>query len=161
MQRRVSGTYEFRRRLPDRLAGKPVPSHTLKLLRDLINPKTGCLKRELVRSLGTKDPKEAMRRNHREAQRVGILFDEAELAMVGGPANFAITEADLVDISRGVVAALLATDEAEREDGDERRLLQTREQRNQSPNLVSPVRLSQACLCSLSQRHSVIGGWAS
>jgi hypothetical protein len=115
----------------------------------------------LVRSLGTKDPKEAMRRNHREAQRVGILFDEAELAMVGGPANFAITEADLVDISRGVVAALLATDEAEREDGDERRLLQTREQRNQSPNLVSPVRLSQACLCSLSQRHSVIGGWAS
>jgi hypothetical protein len=48
MQRRASGTYEFRRRLPEALAGRPVPSHMREGFADLINVKTGRFKRELV-----------------------------------------------------------------------------------------------------------------
>ena len=47
MQRRKSGIYEFRKRLPESLAGKPAPSHMRKDFSDLINPKTGHFKREL------------------------------------------------------------------------------------------------------------------
>jgi len=67
MQRRTSGTYEFRKRLPEALAGKPVPSHMRDGFTDLINAKTGRFKRELVRSLQTKDVKEAKTRDHRAA----------------------------------------------------------------------------------------------
>lgn len=59
MQRRKSGTYEFRRRLPEALAGKPVPTHMREAFAELVNPKTSQFKREVVRSLGTKDLKEA------------------------------------------------------------------------------------------------------
>jgi hypothetical protein len=51
MQRRASGTYEFRRRLPEALAGKPATAQMRDAFPDLINPKSGCFKRELVRSL--------------------------------------------------------------------------------------------------------------
>jgi hypothetical protein len=61
MQRRVSGTYEFRRRLPEALAGKPASAQMREAFPDLINPKSGCFKRELVRSLRTKDVREAKR----------------------------------------------------------------------------------------------------
>jgi hypothetical protein len=60
MQRRVSGTYEFRKRLPEVLAGKDVPAHMRAAFGDLINTKTGCFKREFVRSLQTKDIKQAI-----------------------------------------------------------------------------------------------------
>jgi hypothetical protein len=65
MQRRASGTYEFRKRLPEALAGKPVPQHMRDGFADLIN--TGRFKRELVRSLQTKDLREAKSRDHRAA----------------------------------------------------------------------------------------------
>ncbi len=42
MQRRASGTYEFRKRLPEALAGKPVPSH----MRDAFPPERACPPRE-------------------------------------------------------------------------------------------------------------------
>ncbi len=42
MQRRASGVYEFRKRLPEALAGKPVPSHMRDVFPDLVNPKTRC-----------------------------------------------------------------------------------------------------------------------
>jgi integrase len=142
MQRRASGTYEFRRRLPDKLAGKPAPPHMRAAFSELINPETGCFKREVVRSLGTKDPKEAKRRNHQEAQRVGGLFDDAERALAGETRPATITEADLAEISREVVAELLQADEVEREEGDDRRLLQTEEDRRQWPDLVAPVPLA-------------------
>jgi hypothetical protein len=51
MQRRISGTHEFRKRLPERLAGKEAPAHMREAFGDLINAKMGCFKRELVRSL--------------------------------------------------------------------------------------------------------------
>jgi hypothetical protein len=63
MQRRAVGTYEFRKRLPEALAGKPVPAHMGGAFPDPVNPKTHCFKRELVRSLATKDVKEAKRRS--------------------------------------------------------------------------------------------------
>lgn len=67
MQRRSSGTYEFRRRLPEALAGKQAPTHMRDAFDELINPKTGCFKREVVRSLKTTNFKEAKRRDHWEA----------------------------------------------------------------------------------------------
>jgi hypothetical protein len=67
MQRRASGTYEFRRRLPEALAGKPVPVHMRERFADLTNAKMGCFKRELVRSLETKELKDAKRRDHAAA----------------------------------------------------------------------------------------------
>lgn len=72
--------YEFRRRLPEALAGKPVPSHMRDAFPDLINPKTHRLKRELVRSLATKELKQAKRRDHQEALRAQ-LFDAAVEAL--------------------------------------------------------------------------------
>lgn len=81
VQRRASGTYEFRRRLPEALAGKPVPSHMRDAFPDLINPKTHCFKRELVRSLATKELKQAKRRDHKEALKAAQLFDAAVEAL--------------------------------------------------------------------------------
>ena len=43
------------------VAGKPVPSHMRDAFPDLINPKTHRFKRELVRSLATKELKQAKR----------------------------------------------------------------------------------------------------
>jgi hypothetical protein len=54
MQRRKSGTYEFRKRLPEALAGKPVPSHMRDAFADLINPKTRCFKREVSQLISAK-----------------------------------------------------------------------------------------------------------
>ncbi len=79
MQRRKSGIYEFRKRLPTELAGKPAP-HWLKDNRDigvLINPQTGHFKRELTVSLRTNDQRLALRRDLAEAQKAHLLFDLA------------------------------------------------------------------------------------
>ena len=46
MQRHKFGTYEFRKWLPEELAGKPVPEHVRQCYPDPVNPKTGCFKRE-------------------------------------------------------------------------------------------------------------------
>src|SRR5262245_50593002 len=85
MQRRVSGTYEFRKRLPEALAGKPVPAHMRDSFGDLINAKTGLFKRELVRSLETKDLREAKKRDHRAALKATELFDAAVEALTPPP----------------------------------------------------------------------------
>jgi hypothetical protein len=44
---------------------------------ELINSTTGCFKRELVRSLGTKELREAKQRDYREALRAAHMFDDA------------------------------------------------------------------------------------
>ncbi len=46
MQRRSSGIYEFRKRLPKELAGKPAPEHAKRHVPELVNPNTGRFKRE-------------------------------------------------------------------------------------------------------------------
>ena len=136
MQRRASGTYEFRRRLPEALAGKAVPPHMRTAFSALINPKTECFKRELVRSLGTKDVKEAKRRDHREALKASQLFDDAMQSIREGQSPIRLGQVDLAELTEQVYAELLGADEAEREHGDDRRHLQTAEERAQWPELV-------------------------
>lgn len=104
MRRRISGTYEFRRKLPEKLAGKPVPLHMRESFATLINEKTGRFKGKLIRSLGTKEPKEAKSRNHREAQHVADLFSDAERAFEGERVTIEVTDADLAEITREVIA---------------------------------------------------------
>jgi hypothetical protein len=48
---------------------------------DLINPKTHRFKREIVRSLATKELKQAKRRDHQEALKASELFDAAVKAI--------------------------------------------------------------------------------
>jgi Domain of unknown function (DUF6538) len=84
MQRRPSGRYEFRKRLPRELAGHPAPAHVKAAFPDLVNPKTGCFKGEIVRSLDTTDLREAKRRDLREAHKALAVFDAASRALKGG-----------------------------------------------------------------------------
>lgn len=136
MQRRASGTYEFRKRLPESLAGKPAPSHIRDDFSDLINAKTGHFKRELVRSLATKNLNEAKRRDHQEALKASELFDAAVKALARPAVAVQPVALDLKQLGEDVFADLLANDEAERMEGDDRRYLQTPEDRAQWPNLV-------------------------
>jgi integrase len=135
MQRRASGTYEFRKRLPEALAGKPVPSHMRGAFPDLVNPKTHCFKRELVRSLATKDLKEAKRRDHQEALKATLLFDDAIRALTPSAVAVEPLALDLKLLGDEVFADLLADDEAERMEGDDRRHLQTPDDRAKWPDL--------------------------
>lgn len=143
MQRRASGTYEFRKRLPEALAGKPVPAHMRDAFSDLINPKTHCFKRELVRSLSTKELKEAKRRDHQEALKASELFDAAMTALAPPAVAVEPVVLDFKQLGDEVFAELLADDEAERTEGDDRRHLQTPEERAQWPNLVDVPPSSQ------------------
>lgn len=137
MQRRASGTYEFRKRLPEALAGKSVPSHMRDVFSDLINAKTGHFKRELVRSLATKDVKEAKRRDHQAALKASQLFESALEALVAPAVAEHSAELDLKQLGDAVFAELLGADEAERIEGDDRRHLQTPEDRTKWPDLVA------------------------
>jgi hypothetical protein len=82
MQRRRSAIYEFRRRLPQELAGKPVRAHIREGFPDLINAKTGRFKREFVRSLDTKEVRQAKTKDHREALKFAQLVDDAVAALI-------------------------------------------------------------------------------
>lgn len=138
VQRRASGTYEFRKRLPEALAGKPVPAHMRGAFSDLVNPKTDCFKRELVRSLATKDLKDAKRRDHQEALKATQLFEDAIRALTPSTVPAAEPIAlDFKQLADEVFAELLADDEAERIEGDDRRHLQTPGDRAQWPDLVA------------------------
>ena len=143
MQRQASGTYEFRKRLPETLAGKPVPSHMRDGFSDLINAKTGNFKRELVRSLETKDLKEAKRRDHRAALRATQLFDAAVDALVPRSLPEPSAGLDLNELGDEILAGLLGADEAERVEGDDRRHLQTPRDRAKGSDLVKVPPSSQ------------------
>lgn len=136
MQRRKSGTYEFRRRLPEALAGKPAPDHLRDAFSDLINAKTARFKREVVRSLGTKELKDAKRRDHREALKADQRFDEALRALTVDPTQSS-NPIDPKGIADEVFLELLASDETERMQGDDRRHLVTpKERAKHFPDLV-------------------------
>lgn len=140
MQRRRSGIWEFRRMLPRSLAGKPMPSHARPQLAELLNTTTGCFKRELAISLGTSDAREAKRRDLVEATRVDALLAEAQRLVTAPPSPPSSSDGaaiNLDELRSAVLAELLARDEAEREEGDDRRRLQTVEERAQWPDLVA------------------------
>jgi integrase len=142
MQRRPSGIYEFRKRIPGALAGKPAPLHMREGFRELWNENTGRFKRELVRSLETNDLKEAKRRNHREAVRIGQLLDTALVMAVTVPQT-AAPKPDTSTIEQEVLQELLATDAEERNSGDDRRRMQTVVDRGNWPALVPAVPLPE------------------
>ncbi|WP_235777213.1 site-specific integrase [Rhizobium mesoamericanum] len=146
MQRRKgSGIYEFRKRLPTSLAGKPCPVPLKAEFGELINPDTGCFKRELTKSLDTTDHRTAKRRDLSEAARVTDLFELAARLMQGGGTTSALgsqRERSLPspeEIETTVITGILAEDEREREEGDQRRHLQSPEERAQWPDLEDPL----------------------
>ncbi|KYK46334.1 hypothetical protein A1D31_32745 [Bradyrhizobium liaoningense] len=110
---------------------------------DLINPKTNRFKRELVRSLATKELKEAKRRDHQEALKATRLFDAAVSALTPLTVAAEPVALDLKELGDDVFARLLAADESERTEGDDRRHLQTPEERAQWPDLVAVPPSSQ------------------
>lgn len=141
MQRRTSGIYEFRKRLPQELAAKPVPPHLRAKLSELVNPATSLFKRELTVSLKTADYQLAKRLDLREAVRVNDLLALAMRLLKGGPeaegggGNGSVSPQE---IEADIIAGLLRADEEEREEGDPRRHLQTPEERAAWPDLVPP-----------------------
>ena len=137
MQRRRSGIYEFRKRLPKELAGKPVPAEGRVVLSELINTKTGRFKGELTISLGTHDTATAKRLDLREAHRVTELFEIAK-RIVSGERVAGLDVGGVLtpaEIERDTITHLLREDDREREDGDARRHMQTPEERAQWPAL--------------------------
>ena len=124
--------------LPRALAGKPVPPYARRELTELLNAQTGRFKGELDgfashhRSGGRQTP------GHQEGARVDALFAAAERLITSGPPSSASagTSIDLEELRANVLAELLAADDAEREDGDDRRRLQTAAERTQWPDLV-------------------------
>lgn len=157
MQRRKSGTYEFRRRLPEALAGKSVPPHMREAFAELVNPKTNQFKREVVRSLGTKDVREAKRLDHWEALKAGRLFDDATSALGRGPVQLqVILPADPKVIADEVFAELLAEDEMQRVLGDDRRRIQTPEFR--AKNFPDLVPLPPSTQLGMSDDHFFVHG---
>ncbi|WP_246672856.1 MULTISPECIES: site-specific integrase [unclassified Mesorhizobium] len=138
MQRRTSGIYEFRKRLPLELAAKPVPPHLRPRLAELINPTTGHFKRELTVSLKTADYRLAKRLDLREAVRVTDLLALASRLMNGGEPEEVGASPSPEQIEADIITALLRADEEEREEGDPRRQLQTPEERAAWPDLTDP-----------------------
>jgi integrase len=124
MQRRESGTYEFRRRLPRMLAGKLAPAHLRDDFSELINAKTKLFKREYVRSLRTSDTRIAKTRDHQEALKFDRLLKDALAAFQQSPdPHSAPKPLDLKELGESVYRQLLAEDDAERLTGDDRRRL--------------------------------------
>ncbi|MGO8094665.1 DUF6538 domain-containing protein [Rhizobium leguminosarum] len=87
MQRRTSGIYEFRKRLPQELAGKPVQQNLPTTFSELVKPTTKLFKRELTISLQTTDFNSARRKDMREALRVIDLFALTFGVYFGGPTS--------------------------------------------------------------------------
>lgn len=143
MQRRTSGIYEFRKRLPQELAGKPAPENLPSSLLELVNPVTGHFKRELTVSLATKEYADAKRRDIREARRAMDLMDDAVRFVQGAVSHVELGVASSLpvpgEIEADIISALLKEDEAFREDGDARKHLQTPEERAQWPDLLDPT----------------------
>jgi hypothetical protein len=125
---------------PRTLAGKPMAAHARTQLAELLNTKTGHFKRELAISLGTSDAREAKRRDLIEAIRIDALFTEASRLITSPSSSSSSSDGaaiNLDELQSAVVAELLSRDEAEREEGDDRRQLQTAEERTQWPDLVA------------------------
>lgn len=121
-----NGTYYFRRVIPAAL--RPfMPS-----------PWQG--KANWKRTLGTKDPREAKVATSKAFRDCTIAFQVAERAQKSGSisvsAQSQVSSFDIDDIENDVIAEMLADDDAEREFGDDRKHLQTPEERAQWPDLV-------------------------
>lgn len=81
VQRRRSGVYEFRKRLPQALAGKAVPEHMRGRFTDFINIGTGKFKGEFVQPLDTKEAAAAKKQAYRTALKLAVVIEDAEAAL--------------------------------------------------------------------------------
>src|SRR5215207_2503200 len=86
VQRRAN-RFEFRFPLPDDLAGQAAPQPWPDNLASLLNPKTGRLKTEIIRSLQTADAKAAERRALAHIGEAHRLVDQARRVMKDGPSE--------------------------------------------------------------------------
>lgn len=114
VQRRRSGVYEFRKRLPRMLAGKDVPVHIRGSFTNLINSSTGKFKHEFVQTLDTKEASSAKKRAHRIALMFTVMVEDAEAALLAPPSRSQAVPIDPKEIGEAVYRRLLADDEAER-----------------------------------------------
>lgn len=121
VQRRRSGVYEFRKRLPQALAGRDVPGHMRSGFPDLINSSTGKFKTEFVQSLDTKEAARAKKQAHRIALKFMAMVEEAEAAISNPPMSHGPAAIDAKEVGEAVYRRLLEDDEAERLMGDDRR----------------------------------------
>jgi integrase len=138
------GTYYFRRVIPAAL--KPFMSP----------PWTG--NANFKRSLGTKKPSVAKIEASKALRDCTIAFQSAERVMRGEPVRAAPLDdpvsLSLEDIEADTVAEVLVADEAEREEGDDRRYLQTADERAQWPDLV-PVAFGRK---GMTEEHDFVRG---
>lgn len=102
VQRRRSGVYEFRKRLPQMLAGKDVPAHMRARFPDLINTATGKFKYEFVQSLDTKEPAAAKKQAHRVALKFAAVVEGASAAMTTQSPASQISTFDAKEIGAAV-----------------------------------------------------------
>jgi hypothetical protein len=122
------GTYYFRRVIPpDLRAFMPAPWRG---------------KANFKRSLGTKKPSAAKIEASKALRECTVAFQTALRAKDGIPADAKVVAKEahpitIADIESDVIAEVLVADDAEREDGDDRRRMQTVEERAAWPDLVS------------------------
>ena len=120
------GTYYFRRVIPPDLRPfMPAPWQH---------------KANFKRSLGTKKPSVAKIEASKALRECTVAFQSALRAKNGilpeAEKTADVHPISIVDIESDVIAEVLAADEAEREDGDDRRRLQTPEERTKWPDLA-------------------------
>lgn len=139
MQRRPSGIYEFRKRLPQEIAGKSAPAHVREELGELINPKTGNFKQFLTISLNTTDQRAAKREDMRQAGRVADLYERALGLLKAPPVARSTRPAPelpaIQEIEDHFYRKVLEEDEQLRREGDARRHSQTPAERAAYPLL--------------------------
>jgi hypothetical protein len=122
------GTYYFRRVVPPALrAFMPAPWRG---------------KANFKRSLGTKKPSAAKIEASKALRECTVAFQTALRAKDGIPADAKVVAEEahpiiIADIESDVITKVLAADDAEREDGDDRRRMHTVEERAAWPDLVS------------------------
>ena len=115
VQRRAN-RFEFRFPLPDDLAGQSAPQPWPESLAPLLNPKTGRLKTEIIRSLQTADGKAAERRALAHIGEAHRLVDQARRVMKEGPPE-GISAEQIASLIREHEIELLECDEKLRRDG--------------------------------------------
>lgn len=156
MQRRPSGIYEFRKRLPQEIAGKPAPTRIRGELAELINAKTGNFKQFLTISLNTTDQKRAKQEDLRQAARVADLYEKA-LRLLQAKAESKGTAVSpelppMQQIEDHFYQTVLADYEKLRRHGDARRQMQSPEERSRY-RLLESVKFGGL---GLSESHMVV-----
>ena len=163
MQRRPSGTYEFRKRLPTRSDCSGCPPTFAPPTANWSIRGPVALRANWCGRSARLTPERRSGATYGKRGRPLILFEAATVAMAEGPTvNGAGTrppiladDLPLETIEAETVAELLARDEDERREGDDRRRLQTREERAPWPDVV-PV--PEPWAKGMSEEHAFVDG---